>query len=98
MKLIRDEVGYDGEFIRVIRRHFRAPNGNPGVWELVRRKNTHGRIIMIAAVTAEKELILEKIFRIPLNDYVLELPAGLMDKAGESEQEAVGRELLEETG
>lgn len=97
MKVLNDELVYDGRFIQVINRYFMDRNGKKGVWEMVRRK-TYGDIIGIAAITREKEIILEKIFRVPLNDYVLELPAGLMDIKGESEEAMVKRELLEETG
>ena len=97
MKILRDEIVYDGKFIRTIRRHFLNTAGKPHVWEMVERK-TYGRIVAIAAITPKKEIILEKTFRIPLKSYVFEFPAGLMDKKGESEKIAIRRELLEETG
>lgn len=97
MRILRDEQVYKGKFLDLYRRIFVNSKGEEAVWEMVKRK-TYGPIIIAAAVTPEKELILEKIFRIPVKDYVLELPAGLMDREGESEEEAVRRELLEETG
>lgn len=54
--------------------------------------------VIIAALHKEsKRLVLIKQFRVPVNDYVYELPAGLID-GGESVEEAVDRELKEETG
>ena len=41
--------------------------------------------------------LLEREFRYPLNSWCVSLPAGLID-AGESLEEAVARELSEETG
>ena len=42
-------------------------------------------------------MLLEREFRYPLNSWCVSLPAGLVD-AGESLEEAVARELYEETG
>lgn len=54
--------------------------------------------VLIAAVHEEtKKLVLVKQFRVPLNAYIYELPAGLMD-AGEDIKKCVARELKEETG
>jgi ADP-ribose pyrophosphatase len=54
--------------------------------------------VMIVAVHEEsKKLVLVKQFRVPLNDYVYELPAGLID-GDEDVKLAVSRELKEETG
>lgn len=54
--------------------------------------------VIIAAYHKEsKSLVVIKQFRIPLNDYVYELPAGLIDNE-ESFETAVCRELKEETG
>ncbi len=97
IKILRDELVYDGKFIQVIARHFVDGGGNQNIWETVRRK-THGNSMAIVAITKDREIILEKTFRVPLNCYVFELPAGLIDKKGESEPEAIRRELLEETG
>ncbi len=97
IKILNDELVYNGKFIQVVARNFIDCEGNKGVWEVIKRK-TYGNIVGIVAITKDNEIILEKIFRVPLNDYVLELPAGLMDIKGESEEEMIQRELLEETG
>lgn len=47
--------------------------------------------------TAEDKLVVIKQFRVPLNDYVYEIPAGLIDP-GENFETTVKRELKEETG
>lgn len=54
-------------------------------------------VIINAIHKPTNSIVLIKQFRIPLNDYVYELPAGLLD-ADESIEEAVRRELMEETG
>ena len=54
--------------------------------------------VVIAALHREtQKLVLIKQFRLPLNDYIYELPAGLIDP-GETADTTVGRELREETG
>lgn len=54
-------------------------------------------VVIIAIHKETKKLALIKQFRIPLNDFIYELPAGLID-AGESIESTIGRELKEETG
>ncbi|MCI6275390.1 MAG: NUDIX hydrolase [Clostridium sp.] len=54
--------------------------------------------VVIAAYHEESgKLVLIKQFRIPIDDYVYELPAGLIDP-NENEESTIGRELREETG
>lgn len=97
MKVLDDHVRYEGKYIRLLDRGYIGNDGKEHVWEVVERK-TFGRIVAIAAITPKKEIVLEKTFRIPLNAWTLEYPAGLMDVKGESEEDAIRRELLEETG
>lgn len=54
-------------------------------------------VVIVAIHEETKKLALIKQFRIPLNDFIYELPAGLID-AGESVESTIGRELKEETG
>ena len=52
---------------------------------------------MIAAVTADGEILLKSEYRYSCEEDVIECPAGMIDE-GESPLEAAKRELLEETG
>ncbi|MCF0148178.1 MAG: NUDIX hydrolase [Clostridium sp.] len=54
-------------------------------------------VVIIAEHIEEKKLVVIRQFRVPINDYVIELPAGLVD-GNEGFEEAVKRELKEETG
>lgn len=54
-------------------------------------------VIVVATHIDEEKLVVIKQFRVPLNDYVYEIPAGLIDP-GEDFETTVRRELKEETG
>lgn len=54
-------------------------------------------VVIIAKHIDEDKLVVIRQFRVPINDYVIELPAGLVD-GNENFEEAVKRELKEETG
>lgn len=92
-----DEVVYSGQWIRMLRREVRTPDGGVHHWELIDRR-THGPIVAIVAITEDDRVLLLRTFRVPARSWMLEVPAGLMDKAGESPLETAKRELLEETG
>ena len=97
MKIIGKKEKYKGRFVKVINYDFLTTSGKKGVWEVVKKKS-YKRFVFIFALTKKKEVIVEKIYRVPLESFVIELPAGLSDKQGESEKETAKRELLEETG
>ncbi|MEK7138542.1 MAG: NUDIX hydrolase [Patescibacteria group bacterium] len=97
IKIIKDELVHEGKFLKTIHRHFKTQSGKKGTWEMVQRKVFH-RIIGVIGITENKEIILVKIFRIPVKSFIIEPVMGLTDKKGESEIKTVKRELLEETG
>lgn len=86
------EVVWQGQFINVVRK---------GRWEYVARKKLTGTVGIIA-VTDERRIILVEQFRPPVNQHVVEIPAGLAGdisgQEGEPLEVAARRELLEETG
>ncbi|MGP1597843.1 NUDIX hydrolase [Peptoanaerobacter stomatis] len=60
--------------------------------------NTTTDAVLIAPYHIEKEkLVLVKQYRVPLNHYIYEIPAGLVDN-NEDIENCVKRELFEETG
>lgn len=82
-------------------------NGQPGAYFVASRSEEIEGItalnhelkpagVMLFGIHGNK-LVLERQFRYPIDDYVYELPAGLIEK-GESLTEAAKREAFEETG
>ena len=98
LRVGQDETVFDGQFIQVIRRPFTdARSGQQGIWEMVRRK-THGNIVAVVPVTPDKEVVLAKIFRVPLKAWTIEFCAGLMDKPGMTEIELARQEMRQKLG
>ena len=71
--------------------------------EIIRRQYFEGQedqvdaVLIVATHEATGKLVMVRQYRVPLNDYIYELPAGLIDQ-GEDFRISVARELKEETG
>lgn len=99
MRITKREVVFDGKYLQVVRKEFNTDTGEGGTWEAVQRKNIYGKgAVVIVALTKDGEVVLERNWRVPLESFVIQFPAGLTDREGESEEETAKRELLEETG
>ena len=99
------------EYLSLYEAEYENKVGNTRTWTVASRKDnatlqkqffenkedTPDGVIIAAYHKDEKKLVIIKQFRIPLNDYVYELTAGLIDK-GEDAKSTIGRELMEETG
>jgi 8-oxo-dGTP pyrophosphatase MutT (NUDIX family) len=96
VKLIERKTVWEGRFLRCIITTYIDSSGAVRKWESFERVNCKG-IVVIVAVTDDKEVLLIRQFRPPVNGYVIEFPAGLNDR-GDTLEEAAERELLEETG
>ena len=93
--------------------HYTLPDGRPYTYEGVSHKGPERYeaalealgstgapdpdAVCIVPLLPDGSVLLEREFRYPLNSWCVSLPAGLID-AGESLEEAVARELSEETG
>ena len=86
------EILGEGRFLKLIRRND---------WEHVERTNISG-IVVILAITPDNQILFTEQYRPPVENRVIELPAGLAgDISGQEKEsllEAAQRELLEETG
>lgn len=98
LRIERDELVYNGKFTTVTRRHFTNTRSHKkGVWEIVTRKGAIGRVVGILGITPSYDAILVKVWRVPLQAWVIQLCyGGAVEREGESN--AALREFQEETG
>ncbi len=96
MEILSKKVVWQGTFMSAVEITYRDARGAVRTWEALERLGIGG-IVVMAAVTPEGKVLLEKQFRPPLGRDVIELPAGLVEP-GESMEDAARRELVEETG
>jgi len=96
VRILEKKTLWEGRFLRSIITTYIDSFGSVREWESFERVNCKG-IVAIVPVTDDKEVLLIRQFRPPVNGYVIEFPAGLNDK-GDTLEEAARRELLEETG
>ena len=99
------------KFLSLYNAKYENKNGREKNWTIASRKGTEvlnetllqgkedkvDAVVIVAFHKSEKQLVLVKQFRVPINDYIYELPAGLVDQ-GEDALNSLKRELKEETG
>jgi ADP-ribose diphosphatase len=72
-----------------------------GRWEYVERNNPDGAVIIVAVTPEDRVLFVEQ-YRIPIRQYTIEMPAGLIGDPGHADDTDLAvtarRELEEETG
>ena len=90
---ISSEQVYNGSFLRILRDTIALPNGKQATREYV----VHPGAVVIIPLLDDGQVVLERQFRYPIGEVMLEFPAGKLD-AGENPQYCGQRELLEETG
>lgn len=97
LEWVEDRVIYDRDYSKIVIRCYRDRDGGEREWGMV-HINSRGRSGLVAALTPDRQLVLERVWRIPLRSWVIELPGGLCDKGDETTDAVALRELLEETG
>ena len=99
------------KFLNLYNAEYSNKGGNIKNWIIASRKekeNIEGvylnnkelqddAVLIVPFHKEEEKIVVIRQFRVPINSYIYEMPAGLIDK-GESPQTAITRELKEETG
>lgn len=66
--------------------------------KLTREFVEHPGAVAVIAINQKSQILMIRQYRHPVGENLWEIPAGLLDVAGESKESAAIRELLEETG
>lgn len=82
-----------GHFLHVVRDTVRLPSGRDATREYV----LHPGAVMVIGLLDDGQVVLERQYRHPMGQVMLEFPAGKLD-AGEGSRVCAERELREETG
>jgi len=90
---IASSTVYQGHFLELRRDRVRLPDGREAAREYV----VHPGAVMIVAVLPDGRLVMERQYRYPVGQTMIEFPAGKLD-AGEGGLACAQRELWEETG
>ena len=90
---IESERVWRGSFLDVRRDRVSLPDGSVSHREYI----VHPGAVMIVALLDDERLVVERQWRFPIGEAVLELPAGTLE-AGEPPIACAVRELFEETG
>lgn len=93
---LEHEAVYTGSFLKVCKDRVRLPSGDSATREYIEHP---GAVAVVAWLGKEEpdQLVLERQYRYPLQQVMLEIPAGKIDPQ-EDTWDCIQRELKEETG
>ncbi len=92
-KFLKSEQVFDGKLLKVFRDTVALPNGAEAVREWI----NHPGAVAVIPVLSDGRIVMVRQYRYPMGEVTLEIPAGKLE-IGENPDEAVLRELKEETG
>ena len=85
---------FDGQILHLYHDDVALPNGQPAKREVIR----HVGAVCVIPLTDDGRVVMERQYRYPVDRVILEIPAGKLDSKDEIPDEAIRRELEEETG
>jgi len=110
-KILKIESKYESKFLNVFEVFYKNKLNQEKKWFVASRKNkadyysllnndkeySPDAVLIVGLSRDRDKLVLIREYRVPINDYIYSLPAGLIDKGEDLYQSAV-REMKEETG
>lgn len=85
---------FDGVILHVFEDTVSLPNGKTATREYLR----HVGAVCVVPLLDDGSVLLERQYRYPVGEVIVEIPAGKLNFKEEDPREAAARELLEETG
>ncbi|MCU1368252.1 MAG: nudF [Ilumatobacteraceae bacterium] len=95
---VRDRLVHQGYIWHVAVGTFESPDGQQFERDIVRSPGAVAAVPLIFDAEGNASVILVRQYRAPYDAYVLEVPAGMRDVAGEPTEVTARRELIEEVG
>lgn len=93
-RLVEEETVYDGYAMRVVVGTFQAPDGHRFTRDVIR----HPGAVAVLPLHDDGSVTLVRQYRAPIDDHLLEIPAGIRDVDDEPPEQTASRELVEEAG
>ena len=97
LKILKTETIAGDQYLFFKKTTYQSKTGETRTWSYSERPSHIEAAVIIPITKETKEIILIRQFRIPMQNYVIEFPAGLMEPGEKIEVSAL-RELEEETG
>ena len=93
-KTLSSKLIFDGKVIHLRLDDILLPNGNTSIREYC----THNGAVCVIPITSDGNVICVRQYRYAIGKSIIEIPAGKLDSIDENPDDAVRRELREETG